>query len=117
MTQIYVKSDKNDDFTSVLVASDKGDIYYSEILEAPEITGIHQGVSYVKNMLDRNEPTDIFAEKTNPETIFKDAYIRYTRVPVMIGNELRFVSKLNDVCKMKLQQHFRWNMFEKGNTR
>ena len=101
--QVYVKS--SGDSTSVVVAS--GDkLYFHDVLNVPEITGIQRGVSFVKNQLDA-DVTEIYPDKLEKYDILKDAYINYCNINPCIGEEPN--KDMIKLCKMKLQQEKRWN--------
>lgn len=107
IAQIYVKS--NEDYTSMLVCNDKGNIYFQDVLDVPEITGIQRCVSFVKHQLDA-DTTEIYPDKLNSD-ILDDAYIKYCKVkPEMGKNPLK---KAQDECTKNLAIHLRWDNGER----
>lgn len=109
IAQIYTAS--NDDNTSILVCNDKGNIYFTDILDVPEITGIQRGVSFVKHNIDFDK-TEIYPDKLDSEYIMKDAYINYCKVKHSIGT--RPIESAVQQCKQNLAIYNRWKM--KGNN-
>lgn len=105
IAQIYVKT--ADDYTSVVVSNDKGNIYYQNVLEVPEITGIQRGVSFVKHQLDVDK-TEIYPNKLKQDEILNDAYIRYCKINAEIGHNPNDEAKKR--CIQNMQIHQRWNL-------
>lgn len=105
VAQVYTSTDGTN--TSILVSNDNGDVYFSDVIDVPEITGIQRGVSFVKNNLDFDK-TEIYPHKLDHETIMKDAYINYCRVNHTIGTEPN--EKSVRQCKQILGIYKRWNI-------
>ena len=82
IAQVYVKSDY--DNTAIIVARGNN-VYFQEVLNVPEITGIQRGVSFVKHHLDVDK-TEIYPDKLNVDDVLKDVYINYCRVNVCKGD-------------------------------
>ena len=81
IAQVYVKSD--DDNTAIIVA--RGDtIYFNQVLDVPEITGIQRGISFVKHELDA-DATEIYPDKLKIDDVLKDVYINYCQVGACKG--------------------------------
>lgn len=110
--QIYVKS--TEDYTAVVVSNHKGDIYFRDVLEVPEITGIQRGVSFVKHQLDADS-TEIFTDKLNADDVLNDAYIRYCKVNAIKGIERN--EQADNRCTTELQAFLRWNFVKRENER
>lgn len=110
--QIYVKS--TEEFTAVVVSNHTGDIYFRDVLEVPELTGIQRGASFVKHQLDA-ESTEIFTDKLKAEEVLKDAYINWCKINARKGETRN--EKADERCKMELQAFLRWNFEKKGNER
>lgn len=107
--QIYVKS--VDDYTSIVVSNDKGSVYFRDVLEVPELTGIQRGVSFVKHQLDADS-TEIFPDKLDADEVLKDVYINWCKV-----NAIKGVNRNSDAekrCSMELSTFIRWNMNKNG---
>lgn len=104
IAKIYVKS--QDDITSILVAS-KGNVYFQDVLDVPEITGIQRCVSFVKHQLDA-DITEIYPDKLNPEDVLKDVYINWCKVNAVQGYNPE--EKHLNLCKTNLQIYNRWNL-------
>lgn len=100
--QIYVKS--NEDHTSIVVGSENN-VYFQQVLEVPEITGIQRGVSFVKHNLDA-DVTEIYPDKLGKE-VLDDAYINYCNVNPIMGTEP--IEKAVKLCESKLAVYYRWN--------
>lgn len=103
--QIYVKS--IEDYTAVLVSNHKGDIYFRDVLEVPELTGIQRGVSFVKHQLDADS-TEIYPDKLDVNDVLKDAYIRYCNVNTIKG--IKRNEQADKRCTMELQTFMRWKL-------
>lgn len=102
VAQIYVKC--NDDYTSMLVC--KGDvIYFQDVLDVPEITGIQRGVSFVKHELDV-DATEIYPDKLKIDDVLKDVYINYCRVGACKGENPN--QKHIKACESALALVNRW---------
>lgn len=110
--QIYVKS--TEDYTAVVVSNNTGDIYFRDVLEVPELTGIQRGASFVKHQLDA-ESTEIFTDKLKPEEVLKDAYINWCRINARKGENRN--EQADERCKIELQTFLRWHFEKKGNER
>lgn len=104
IAKIYVKS--QDDITSMLVAS-KGNVYFHDVLDVPEITGIQRAVSFVKHQLDA-DITEIYPDKLNPEDVLKDVYINWCKVNAVQGHNPE--DKHLKQCKTNLLIYNRWNL-------
>lgn len=102
--QIYVKS--TEDYTAVVVSNHTGDIYFRDVLEVPELTGIQRGASFVKHQLDA-ESTEIFTDKLKAEEVLQDAYINWCRINARKGEQRN--EQVNNRCEMELQTFLRWN--------
>jgi len=109
IAQIYVKS--QDDITSILVSNDKGSVYFQDVIDTPEITGIHRAVSFVKHQLP-SDRTEIYPDKLKSEEIMKDAYINYCKVNHCIGENPN--EKALTQCQNNLSAHLRWNLTRGG---
>ena len=105
IAQIYVKT-INDDVTSILVSNDKGNIYFQDVIDTPELTGIQRGVSFVKHQLDTDK-TEIYPDKLKGGQIMKDVYINWCKVKQCIGENPN--PDMVKECQRKLQQAQRWN--------
>lgn len=112
IAQIYVKN--AEDFTAVLVTNNKGSIYFKDVLEVPELTGIQRGVSFVKHQLDA-DVTEIYPDKLNVDDVLKDAYINYCKVNAIKGEQRN--EQADKRCTMELQTFLRWHLEKKGNER
>lgn len=109
VAQIYVKC--NDDYTSMLVC--KGDvIYFQDVLDAPEITGIQRCVSFVKHNL-KAETTEIYPETLGAE-ILNDAFIQYCQVNPKLGETPN--PKMQKACQSRLNVYMRW-LIDKNNCK
>lgn len=114
--QIYTKC-LNDDVTSILVA--KGNqVYFQDVIDTPELTGIQRGVSFVKNHLEV-DVTEIYPDekqkeiyRLNHEDLMKDAYINYCKVNHRIGENPN--EKALTQCQNNLSAHLRWNFTRGG---
>lgn len=104
IAKIYVKS--QEDITSILVAS-KGNVYFQDVLDVPEITGIQRCVSFVKHQL-AVDTTEIYPDKLNPEDVLKDAYINWCKVNAVQGTNPE--EKHIKQCKTNLLIYNRWNL-------
>lgn len=104
IAKIYVKS--LNDITSMVVAS-HGNVYFQDVLDVPEITGIQRCVSFVRHHLD-SDKTEIYPDKLNPEDVLKDAYIRWCNVNAVQGKDPE--KKHLNLCKTNLQIYNRWNL-------
>ena len=107
IAQIYVKS--NDDFTSMLVCNDKGTIYFQDVIDVPEITGIQRCVSFVKHHIDFDK-TEIYPDKLGKE-VLDDAYIRWCKVKPVIGENP--CQKAQTECIRNFNQKIRWDSGER----
>ena len=101
--QVYVKS--SEDYTSVLVVKGK-DIYFRDVLEVPELTGIQRGVSFVKHQL-KSEKTELYPDKLKAEEVLQDVYIKYCKVNAVKGENRN--PDADKRCSMELQTFLRWN--------
>lgn len=101
--QIYTQSDKDQDYTSLIVAKG-GTVYFKDVLNTPELTAVQRGVSFVKHQLDVDK-TEIYSH-LKPEEIEKDVYINWCKVGAVIGTEPD--EKMLNLCKSELQIHQRW---------
>lgn len=110
--QIYVKS--TEDYTAVVVSNHTGDIYFRDVLEVPELTGIQRGASFVKHQLDA-ESTEIFTDKLKAEEVLKDAYINWCKINAIKGETRN--EQADERCKMELQAFLRWHSVKPQNTR
>ena len=102
--QIYTKPDKDEDYTSLIVAKG-GTIYFKDVLNTPELTAVQRGVSFVKHQLDV-DATEIYSH-LKPEEIEKDVYINWCKVNAVAGTEPD--DKLKRICESELQAFQRWN--------
>ena len=102
--QIYTQSDKDQDYTSLIVAKN-GTVYFKDVLNTPELTAVQRGVSFVKHQLDV-DTTEIYSH-LKPEEIEKDVYINWCKVNAVVGTESD--DKLKRICKSELQAFQRWN--------
>lgn len=116
IAQIYTKC-LNDDITSILVAKDN-QVYFQDVIDTPDLTGIQRGVSFVKNHLEV-DTTEIYPDdkqkeiyRLKPDDLMKDAYINYCRVNHCIGENPN--PDMVKQCTMKLQQEIRWNLTRGG---
>lgn len=107
--EIYTKSDKEQDYTSLVVAKGKN-IYFKDVLNTPEITAIQRGVSFVKHSLDV-DITEIYPDKVKAEEIKKDVFINWCKVGAIIGERPNEYAR--NLCNSELQIHERWN-FTRG---
>ena len=107
IAQVYVKS--SEDYTSVLVVKGK-DVYFRDVLEVPELTGIQRGVSFVKNYFNVDK-TEIYPDKLKPEEVLQDAYINYCKVNAVKGENRN--PEADKRCAMELSTFLRWN-FKRG---
>lgn len=112
IAQIYVKN--AEDFTAVLVTNNKGSIYFKDVLEVPELTGIQRGVSFVKHQLDA-DVTEIYPDKLNVDDVLKDVYINWCKINTVAGNNPN--DDADKRCTMELQTFLRWNFEKKGNEK
>lgn len=69
IAQIYTKT--NGDYTSILVTNEKAEVYFRDVLEIPELTGVQRGVSFVKHQLDV-EKTELYPDKLKAEELLKE---------------------------------------------
>lgn len=97
--QIYTKPDKDEDYTSLVVAKN-GTAYFKQVLNTPELTAIQRGVSFVKHQLDV-DTTEIYACNVKPEEIEKDVYINWCKVNAQVGKEPD--EKMQKLCETELQ--------------
>jgi hypothetical protein len=104
IVKIYVKS--QEDVTSMLVTS-RGNVYFQDVLDVPEITGIQRCVSFIKHQLDA-DITEIYPDKLNPDEVLKDVYINWCKVNAVQGTNPE-VKHLN-LCKTNLLIYNRWNL-------
>lgn len=109
IAQIYVKT--ANDITSILVSNDKGSVYFQDVIDTPEITGIHRAVSFIKHHLDTDK-TEIYPDKLEPDYVMKDAYINYCKVNHVIGETPN--EKALTLCQNNLSAHLRWNLIRGG---
>lgn len=108
IAQVYVKS--SEDYTAVVVSNDNGDIYFREVLEVPELTGIQRGVSFVKHQL-KSEKTELYPDKLKAEEVIQDVYIKYCKVNAIKGENRN--PDADKRCSMELSTFLRWN-FKRG---
>lgn len=108
IAQIYVKS--NEDYTSMLVCNDKGTIYFQDVIDVPEITGIQRCVSFVKHHIDFDK-TEIFPDKLGKE-VLDDVYINYCKVKPVWGENP--CPKAQKQCESNLAVKMRWNFNYNG---
>ena len=101
IAQVYVKRDEENDFTSIVVASN-GNCYFRDVLDVPEITGIQRGVSFVKHDLDADF-TEIYPDKMDINEVLQDAYIRYCKVHPIAGKSPN--KEMKELCGYELQRH------------
>lgn len=111
IAQVYVKS--TEDITSIIVA-DNDKIYFHDVIDVPEITGIQRGVSFVKHNLNVDS-TEIFTDKLNVDDVLNDAYIRYCKVNAIKGIERN--EQADNRCATELQAFLRWNFVKRENER
>ena len=104
IAQIYVKT--ANDITSILVSNDKGSVYFQDVIDTPEITGIHRAVSFVKHQLP-SERTELYPDKEDAQKLMTDAYINYCKINHVIGENPN--EKALTQCKNNLSAHLRWN--------
>lgn len=104
IAQVYVKS--QEDVTSMVVAS-RGNVYFQDVLDVPEITGIQRCVSFVKHQLDA-DITEIYPDKLKPEDVLKDVYINWCKVNAVQGHNPE--EKHLNLCKTNLNVYNRWNL-------
>ena len=109
IAQIYVKT--ANDITSILVSNDKGSVYFQDVIDTPEITGIHRAVSFVKHQLDADK-TELYPDKEDAQKLMTDAYINYCKVNHVIGENPN--EKALTQCKNNLSAHLRWNFTRGG---
>lgn len=105
IAQIYTATDGEN--TSVLVSNEKGNVYFSDVLETPEITGIQRGVSFVKHNIVFDK-TEIYPDKISSDEVMNDAYINFCKVKHSIGSEPN--EKSIKQCKQILGIYKRWNI-------
>lgn len=105
IAQIYVKNEE--DYTSIVVSNDKGTIYFEDVMEVPEITGIQRGASFVKHQLD-SDRTEIYPDKLKTKDIDNDVYINYCKINAVIGD--RPNESARQRCIQNMQIHQRWNI-------
>jgi hypothetical protein len=108
IVKIYVKS--QEDVTSMLVTS-RGNVYFQDVLDVPEITGIQRCVSFIKHQLDA-DITEIYPDKLNPDEVLKDVYINYSKINHCIGENPN--EKALTQCSNNLSAHLRWNFTRGG---
>lgn len=102
--QIYTQSDKDQDYTSLIVAKG-GTIYFKDVLNTPELTAVQRGVSFIKHQLNV-DATEIYPDKLDINDVLKDAYIRYCNINPVEGKEPN--DKMVKMCSTQLQIHNRW---------
>jgi len=102
IAQIYVKS--TEDYTSMLVCNDKGNIYFQDVLDVPEITGIQRCVSFVKHQLDA-DTTEIYPDKLGKE-VLDDTYIHFCNINTVWGENP--CEKAKKQCASNLAVKLRW---------
>ena len=107
IAQIYVKS--NEDYTSMLVCNDKGTIYFQDVIDVPEITGIQRCVSFVKHHIDFDK-TEIYPDKLGKE-VLDDVYINYCKVKAVWGENPCLSAQTE--CARNLNQKLRWDSNER----
>lgn len=101
--QIYTQSDKDQDYTSLIVAKG-GTVYFKDVLNTPELTAVQRGVSFVKHQLDV-DTTEIYSH-LKPEEIEKDVYINWCKVGACVGKEPD--KKMLKLCETELKIRERW---------
>jgi hypothetical protein len=104
IAQIYTKT--NGDYTSILVTNEKAEVYFRDVLEIPELTGVQRGVSFVKHQLDV-EKTELYPDKLKAEEQLKDIYINWCMVNAVAGENRNL--EADKRCTMELQTFLRWN--------
>ena len=114
IAQIYTKT--SGDYTSVIVSNEEGVIYYHDVIEVPEITGVHRGVSFIRHNLNANE-TEIYPDKLKDDKIMKDVYINYCKINARIGKNPD--KEVEDRCLGNLRAYIRWNSIirKEGNVK
>ena len=105
IAHIYTKV--SGDYTSILVSNDKGNVYFQDVMEVPELTGVQRAASFVKHQLD-SERTEIYPDKLKKEEIEKDVYINYCKINAKVGDTPNEEAKR--ICTMNIQVHDRWNL-------
>lgn len=104
IAQVYVKT--NGDYTSILVTNEKADVYFKDILEVPELTGVQRGVSFVKHQLDA-ERTELYPDRLKADELLKDVYINWCKVNAVAGENRN--PDADKRCAMELSTFLRWN--------
>lgn len=102
IAQVYVRTDGEN--TAILVARDNT-IYFNDVIDVPEITGIQRGVSFVKHELDVDR-TEIYTDKLDVDEVLKDAYINYCKVNAVRGETPN--EKMVKACASALAVKQRW---------
>lgn len=105
IAHIYTKV--SGDYTSILVSNDKGNVYFQDVMEVPELTGIQRGASFVKHQLD-SERTEIYPDKLKKEEIEKDVYINYCKINAVVGANPN--QEALQECVRNIQIYNRWNL-------
>ena len=89
----------------MLVSNDKGTIYFQDVIDVPEITGIHRCASFVKHQLDADK-TEIYTDKLGKE-ILNDVYLNYCKINHEWGENP--CQKAQKQCESNLLIKMRWN--------
>ena len=105
IAHIYTKT--SGDYTSIVVSNDKGNVYFRDVMEVPELTGIQRGASFVKHQLD-SERTEIYPDKLKKEEIEKDVYINYCKINAVVGENPN--QEALQECVRNIQIYNRWNL-------
>ena len=105
IAQIYVKN--VEDYTSIVVSNDKGAIYFEDVMEVPELTGIQRGASFVKHQLD-SDRTEIYPDKLKTKDIDNDVYLNYCKINIVIGDKPN--ESAQNRCIQNMQIHQRWDL-------
>lgn len=114
IAQIYTKT--FGDYTSVIVSNTEGIIYFHDVIEVPEITGIHRAVSYVKHNLG-SDKTEIYPDKLEIDDVLKDVYVNYCKINASAGKTPN--EKIANQCSNNLNTFIRWNVIKEkeGNVK
>jgi len=104
IVQIYTKTDGMN--TSILVARNNT-VYYKNVIDVSELTGIQRAVSFVRHELDA-DTTEIYPDKVDIKEVLKDEFVSHCgKNPVKGENPNEQMVKM---CETDLQSHNRWNM-------
>lgn len=101
--QIYVKSTEG--LTSMLVAGNNGNVYFKDVLDVPEITGIQRCVSFVKHDLSV-DGVEIYPDKLSADEFMNDPYIKYCNVNHSLGRDPN--PEMVKRCNSELSIYIRW---------